>query len=72
MAPRDTYKYIIVLNGRDVYAGITNDLQRRLQEHRQKPGWENARIRQVGDITTREEALAWEAEQRARGRRTGY
>lgn len=71
MAVKDTYRYHIVLNGRDVYAGITNDLQRRLQEHRQKPGWENARIRQVGDITTREEALAWEAEQRRRGMPTG-
>ena len=70
-APRDTYKYYFKLGNRIVHAGITNDLKRREQEHRQKWGWGNGHIVQVGRMTTRQAALEWEAEQRRQGKPTG-
>ena len=70
-APRDTYKYYFKLGNRIVHAGITNDLVRREREHRQRRGWGNGRISQVGYITTRQAALAWETEQRRQGKPTG-
>ncbi len=58
MANRDTYKYHMKIGNRIVHRGITNDLERREQEHNQK--WSNAHISKVGIITTREAALKWE------------
>ena len=67
--PRDTYKYHLKLRGKIVHTGITNDLERREQEHqKQYPG---SKIHQVGRKTNREAARAWEQEQRARGKPTG-
>lgn len=69
---RHIYKYHFMVGDRVVYAGITNDLERRESEHRQRPGWERGYISQVGGAAGREEALQWEAEQKARGIPTGY
>lgn len=69
---RDTYKYYFKVTGKIVHAGITNDLARRESEHRQsKPSWKYGRIEQVGNVTTREAALEWEAEQRKKGMPVG-
>jgi len=55
---RDTYKYHLKDGRRIVHRGITNDLNRREQEHRTEyPG---SKIGQVGRRTTREAALEWE------------
>lgn len=60
MAERDTYKYHLRYQGRVVHRGITNDLERRENEHQDKyPG---STIEQVGNRTTREAALEWERE----------
>ena len=63
---RDTYKYHFKVGNRIVHIGITNDLERREAEHRQQPGWSDGHIEQVGNRTTRENALAWEREQHDR------
>ncbi len=68
---RDHYTYYFKLGNSIVHAGITIDLQRRESEHRRQPGWANGHILQIGYAKTREGALAWEAEQRARGLPTG-
>ena len=58
MAPRDTYKYQFKIGNKIVHGGITNDLERREQEHQQKsPG---GHIKQVGRKTTEEAARDWE------------
>lgn len=55
---RDTYKYHLKSGKRIVQRGITNDLNRREQEHETEyPG---SQIKQVGRRTTREAALEWE------------
>ena len=58
--PKDTYKYHLKQGKKVVHRGITNDLDRREDEHKkQSPGTE---IKQVGRKTTREAALRWERE----------
>jgi predicted GIY-YIG superfamily endonuclease len=55
---RDTYKYHLKRGQQIVHRGITNDLDRRKQEHQVKyPG---TKINQVGRKTTRDAALEWE------------
>ena len=55
---RDTYKYHLKNGQRIVHRGITNDLNRREQEHQvEYPG---SKIKLVGRISTREAALKWE------------
>lgn len=66
---RDTYKYHFKMGNKIVHTGITNDLERREQEHRQKYG-DSGHIEQVGRRTTRDEALQWEGEQAKRGNPT--
>lgn len=68
---RDTYKYHFKLGNKIVHTGITKDLDRREQEHRNRRGWAKGHIVQVGNRTTRAAALAWENEQRRLGRPTG-
>jgi predicted GIY-YIG superfamily endonuclease len=58
MAPRDTYKYQVRVGRKIVHGGITNDLERREQEHQQK--WPKAKLTQVGRKTTPDAARAWE------------
>ena len=56
--PRDTYKYQYKVGRKIVHGGITDDLERREQEHQQKyPG---GHIKQVGRRTTEEAAREWE------------
>jgi predicted GIY-YIG superfamily endonuclease len=55
---RDTYKYDFKLGNKIVHSGITNDLDRREQEHKQR--WPNGHIKKVGNVTTGEAALKWE------------
>ena len=59
---RDTYKYHFKKGNRIVHTGITNDLDRREQEHQQNFG-ESGHIKKVGRATTPDAALEWEREQ---------
>jgi len=56
--PRKTYKYVYKIRNKIVHGGITNDLDRREQEHKQK--WPTGHIVQVGRRTTEEAARKWE------------
>ncbi len=67
--PRDTYKYHFKKGNRIVHTGITNDLDRREQEHKQTYGT-SGHIKQVGHAATRDAALKWEGEQAERGKPT--
>ena len=55
---RNTYKYQFKIGNKIVHGGITNDLNRREQEHQQK--WTKGHIKQVGRKTTEEAARKWE------------
>ena len=55
---RDTYKYHYKIGNKIVHGGITNDLERREQEHQDK--WPKGHIKQVGRRTTEEAARKWE------------
>ena len=57
---RDTYKYYFKVGNKIVHGGITNDLERREQQHQQK--WPKGHISQVGHRTTEEAARKWEDE----------
>ena len=59
---RDTYKYHFKVGNKIVHSGITDDLERREQEHQQK--WLNGHIKQVGRRTTEEAAREWEKTQK--------
>ena len=54
----DTYRYHFVKDRKVVHRGMTDDLERREQEHRQKHG--SGHIVQVGRRTTRDAARKWE------------
>ncbi len=58
MSNRDTYKYHLKIGNKIVHRGITDDLDRREEEHQQK--WPSGHIKQVGRRTTRDAALEWE------------
>jgi len=62
MAKRDTYKYHFKVGGKIVRSGITDDLERREREHRQK--WPKGHIVKVGRVTTEDAAQEWEEKQR--------
>ena len=64
----DTYKYHFKVGNKIVIVGITGDLKRREQEHQQHRGWSKGRIKQVGERTTRDAAIAWGIKQAAQGR----
>ena len=66
---RDTYKYHFKRGHRIVHTGITNDLERREDEHKRNFG-KDGHILKVGRATTRDAALEWEREQAAKGRPT--
>ena len=55
---RDTFKYHFKVGNKIVHRGVTNDLDRREGEHRER--WPNGKITQVGRKTTRPAALDWE------------
>ncbi len=50
MTKRDTYKYNFEVKGKIVHSEITNNLDRREKEHKQK--WPNGNIVKVGNRTT--------------------
>lgn len=55
---RDTYKYQFKQGHTIKHRGITDDLERREQEHQRKYG--SGHITQIGRQTTREAAEKWE------------
>jgi predicted GIY-YIG superfamily endonuclease len=60
MAERDTYKYHFKVGNKIVHRGITDDLERREDEHHQH--WSGGHIVQIGRRTTEKAARQWEAE----------
>ena len=58
--PRTWYKYVFKVGNKIVHRGITEDLERREEEHEQK--WSNGHIKQIGRRTTGEAARKWESE----------
>ena len=58
---RKTYKYRFKIGNKIVHGGITNDLERREQEHQDK--WPIGHIKQVGRRTTEEAARQWEKDE---------
>lgn len=69
--PRDTQRYHITGRyGKILHTGITNNADRRLQEHQRDLG-QNVNMRKVGPKVTRASALKWEQEQREAGKPTG-
>ena len=60
MAPRDTYKYHFKVGNKIEHGGITQDLERREQEHQQDHP--KGHIKQVGHKTTEKAARKWEKE----------
>ena len=67
---RNTYKYHSKRGNKVLHTGITNDLERREQEHQSEIDL-NGQITQVGNRTTRVSAKVWEDEQRKNGKPTG-
>lgn len=61
MAKRDTYKYHFKVGHKIKHGGITDDLERREQEHQEK--WPKGHIKQVGPKTTEEAARKWEEQE---------
>jgi len=55
---RNTSKYQIKQGNKIVYVGITNDLERRRQEHIRSG--KRGKIEQIGIKTTRDAARTWE------------
>lgn len=58
MAIRDTYKYDFKQGNKILHSGVTNDLERREDQHQLR--WPSGHISQVGNRTTREAAEEWE------------
>ena len=54
---KNTYKYVLKVDGKIVYRGVTNDLKRRQAEHRVR--WPDGQVQRVGEKTTMEQALNW-------------
>ena len=67
---RNTHKYHFKRGNKILHTGITNDLERREQEHQSEID-PNGHITQVGNRTTRTGAKPWEDEQRKKGQPTG-
>ena len=59
---RDTFKYHFKVGNKIVHRGVTNDLDRREGEHRER--WPHGKLAQVGRRTTRPAALEWERKSR--------
>lgn len=55
---RTFYKYQFKIGNKIVHVGITEDLERREQEHQRK--WPKGHIKQVGHRTTKKAARTWE------------
>lgn len=59
MSNRDTFKYRIKDGNEIVYYGITNNLERREQEHRNE-GMNFTSMEKIVNVTTRDAAGSWE------------
>lgn len=59
--PRTWYKYTFKVGNKIKHKGITQNLERREEEHKQK--WPKGHIKQVGRRATEEGARNWEEEQ---------
>ncbi len=55
---RDWKKYDFKIGNKIAHSGITQDLDRREQEHQRR--WPNGHIKQVGRATTEDAARDWE------------
>ena len=55
--PRDTYKYQFKVGNKIVHGGITNDIERREDQHQKE--WSKGHIKQVGRKTTEDAARKW-------------
>ena len=66
---RNIRKYHFKKGNKIVHTGITKDLERREQEHKETYG-KSGHIEQVGRATTPEGALKWEREQTRKGKPT--
>lgn len=60
MAGHDPYKYHFKVGNKIVHGGITDDLERREEEHLAK--WPIGHITQVGRRTTEDAGRDWEKE----------
>lgn len=60
--PRTHYKYHLKVGRKIVHSGITEDLDRREQEHKRK--WPSGHIFKVGNLTTEDAARKWEEKQK--------
>jgi len=58
---RDTNTYSLRQGRKIVHRGITNDLERREQEHQSQ--FPNSKIHKEGSLKTKEGALKWEKTQ---------
>ncbi|MCZ6719096.1 MAG: GIY-YIG nuclease family protein [Gammaproteobacteria bacterium] len=58
MAKYNTYRYVFKVGNKIIHGGITNDLERREQEHQQDHP--KGHIKQVGNKTTENAARQWE------------
>ena len=67
---RDIYKYHFKRGNNILHTGITNDLDRREQEHQRNID-SKGHIFQVGRRTTDDAAKSWEDDQRDKGKPTG-
>ena len=56
--PRPYQRYEVRVKGKTVHGGITTDLERRKQEHKQR--WPKSTIRKVGGKVTEKSAREWE------------
>lgn len=56
--PRTWHKYHFKIGNKIKHGGITQDLERREQEHQQQ--WPKGHIRKVGRATTEDAARKWE------------
>ena len=63
MADRNTYKYHLKRRNTIIRSGITNDLDRREQEHQREYG-PDVHITKVGRVATKDAAQAWEKERK--------
>lgn len=67
---KNTYRYEVKSGSKTVYVGVTTDFDRRAAEHRRR--WPDATIVKIGPVTTRADALTWEAKRiKALGSSTG-
>lgn len=58
MKKRDTFTYDFKVGQKIVHSGITDDIERREMEHKER--WPKGHIVKVGVAKTEEAALAWE------------